>query len=112
MNEFADANPQSWLDESHVLLVRPTPAMNVGRVRGLASEVRSLLSTALFGLSVAGLMSFSASMSNQTVRSAQVMNEHADNGLTRRYWAGLASALDQAPEMAIYEESDEVAPLL
>lgn len=111
MNDFADSDPQFWLDDSRVLVVRSLKAQTP-RARGMVAQARNILSAALFGLSVIGLTSLSVSSSDHIVHSSQVANERADNGLSRRYWAGLARALEQAPAVAAYDDSDEPAPLL
>lgn len=112
MTDFADADPQSWLDDSRVLVVRVKARNKTARMRGVASEARQLLSSMLLGVSVIALGSFTVSSSGHIVRSNQVANTRSDDGVSNRYWSGLARALDQAPEVQDHEESVEVAPLL
>jgi hypothetical protein len=111
VNEFADSNPSAWLDETQVLVVRAR-ARATAKVRGLTTEARGMLSSALFGLAVAGLTALSVSSSDHIVRAYEVTNSTSANGLSRRHWEGLAHALARAPDVAEHEEPDEVAPLL
>lgn len=112
MNDFADVDPQFWFDDSQVLIVRAQQPTRTLQSSGLLSAARKLMSAAVFGLAVVGLTSLSASTSDHVVRSFQVANERAPNGLSRRYWQGLTQALDRAPEVEDFEETDEPEPFL
>lgn len=112
MTDFIDVEPRLWLDESHVLVMR-APRERKARSRGRASDARNLISSMLFGLAVHAIVSpWTAAYSDPIVRSDRVTNERAENGLSRKYWEGLAHVLSRAPSVAEYDDAGETAPLL
>jgi hypothetical protein len=112
VTDFADAEPRLWLDETKVLLVR-APRERAKPGHSLASDARNCLSSVLVGLAAHAIVfPWATAYSDPIVHSVGVINEASRNGLSRRYWEGLAHALNCAPSVLEHDDGDETAPLL
>lgn len=112
MNEFADATPLAWFDDTRVLVTRAPVERRQKNASGLMSQVRGVLSSVVLGLAVVGLTSQTVSSSDDIVRATHIANDRAENGLSRSYWQGLAHALSRAPSYVESDDVEDAAPLL